>query len=157
MAAHSLTLGRQPYPVVLPSLRDPRLHVASVIITIHVLGQVALGFQVSVPQILAAILAQDGMFFDNFFTSQSWLTTDYQGNPVQVDADGDGKLDDPVWLDAAWRAGVFAELAEWRKLMPYAYASGHLPRPPTADELRVIREVLDPKRMIAVYESRGYV
>jgi hypothetical protein len=84
-------------------------------------------------QILAANLAQDGMFFDNFFTSQSWLTTDYKGNPVQVDADGDGKLDDPTWLDAAWRAGVFAELAEWRKLMPYAYASGHLPRPPTAD------------------------
>ena len=56
MAAHSLTLGRQSYPVVLPSLRDPRLHVAAVIITIHVLGQVVLGFQVSVPQILAAIL-----------------------------------------------------------------------------------------------------
>jgi glutaconate CoA-transferase subunit B len=29
--------------------------------------------------------------------------------------------------------------------------------PPTAEELRVIREVLDPNRMIAVYESRGYV
>jgi hypothetical protein len=32
------------------------LHVAAVIVTIHVLGQVELGFQVSVPQILAAIL-----------------------------------------------------------------------------------------------------
>src|SRR3954449_9506495 len=56
MSAHTLTLGRSPYPVVLPSLRDPRLHVAVVIITIHVLGQVALNFQLSVPQILAAIL-----------------------------------------------------------------------------------------------------
>jgi Na+-translocating ferredoxin:NAD+ oxidoreductase RnfD subunit len=56
MSAHSLTLGRASYPVVLPNIRDPRLHVASVIITIHVLGQVALGFVVSVPQILAAIL-----------------------------------------------------------------------------------------------------
>jgi Na+-transporting NADH:ubiquinone oxidoreductase subunit NqrB len=56
MTAHSLTIGRSSYPVVLPSLRDPRLHVASVIISIHVLGQVALNFQVSVPQILAAIL-----------------------------------------------------------------------------------------------------
>jgi Na+-translocating ferredoxin:NAD+ oxidoreductase RnfD subunit len=56
MTAHSLTLGRQTYPVVLPNVRDPRLHVAAVIITIHVLGQVALNFQVSVPQILAAIL-----------------------------------------------------------------------------------------------------
>ena len=84
-------------------------------------------------QMMKIDLAQDGMFFDNFFVDQSWLKTDYQGNPVDVDADGDGKLDDPAWLDAAWRAGVFAELAEWRKLMPYAYASGHLPRPPTTD------------------------
>jgi len=84
-------------------------------------------------QILAANLAQDGMFFDNFFVDQSWVKQDYKGNPVDVDADGDGKLDDPAWLDAAWRAGVFAELAEWRKLMPYAFASGHLPRPPSAD------------------------
>ena len=84
-------------------------------------------------QIVKLNLAQDGMFFDNFFLDQSWLKQDYQGNPVDVDADGDGKLDDPAWLDAAWRAGVFAELAEWRKLMPNAYASGHLPRPPTTE------------------------
>ena len=51
-----MTLGGSTYPLVLPSIRDPRLHVASVIITIHVLGQVGLRFQVSVPQILAAIL-----------------------------------------------------------------------------------------------------
>ena len=44
------------YPVTLPSIRDPRLQVAAVIVTIHVLGQVALDFHVSVPQILAAIL-----------------------------------------------------------------------------------------------------
>ena len=56
MTARTLTLGSGTYPVVLPSIRDPRLHVAAVIITIHVLGQVALGFQVSVPQVLAAIL-----------------------------------------------------------------------------------------------------
>ena len=55
-AARTVKLGTRVYPVVLPSARDPRLHVAVVIITIHVLGQVALGFQVSVPQILAAIL-----------------------------------------------------------------------------------------------------
>src|SRR4051794_34738944 len=56
MTARTLTLRSASYPVVLPNVRDPRLHVASVIITIHVLGQVALGFQVSVPQILAAIV-----------------------------------------------------------------------------------------------------
>ena len=56
VTARTLTLGSGTYPVVLPNIRDPRLHVAAVIITIHVLGQVALGFHVSVPQILAAIL-----------------------------------------------------------------------------------------------------
>ncbi len=56
MAARTLTIGGGTYPLVLPSIRDPRLHVAAVIITVHVLGQVFLGFWVSVPQILAAIL-----------------------------------------------------------------------------------------------------
>jgi Na+-translocating ferredoxin:NAD+ oxidoreductase RnfD subunit len=55
-APRTLTIGGTSYPVFLPSIRDPRLHVASVIITVHVLGQVGLGFWVSVPQILAAIL-----------------------------------------------------------------------------------------------------
>jgi Na+-translocating ferredoxin:NAD+ oxidoreductase RnfD subunit len=56
MTARTLTVGATSYPVILPNIRDPRLHVAAVIITIHVLGQVALRFQVSVPQILAAIV-----------------------------------------------------------------------------------------------------
>jgi len=56
MTARTLTIRGASYPVVLPNLRDPRLHVAAVIITIHVLGQVVLGFRVTVPQILAAIL-----------------------------------------------------------------------------------------------------
>ena len=51
-----LRVGSRSYPVVLPSIRDARLHLAAVIITIHVLGQVALDFAVSVPQILVAIL-----------------------------------------------------------------------------------------------------
>jgi Na+-translocating ferredoxin:NAD+ oxidoreductase RnfD subunit len=56
VTARTLTVGATSYPVILPNIRDPRLHVAAVIITIHLLGQVALRFQVSVPQILAAIL-----------------------------------------------------------------------------------------------------
>ncbi|MBK9989813.1 MAG: carbohydrate binding domain-containing protein [Verrucomicrobia bacterium] len=71
-------------------------------------------------------LCHDGMFFDNFYTSESWYTKDMWGNTVQTDADGDGKADDPAALDKAWKAGVYAELLEWRKYMPYAYASGHL-------------------------------
>jgi Na+-translocating ferredoxin:NAD+ oxidoreductase RnfD subunit len=52
----TITIGGTSYPLTLPSARDARLHVAAVIVTIHVLGQVTLGFQVSVPQILAAIV-----------------------------------------------------------------------------------------------------
>lgn len=54
--ARTLTIGGGTYPLILPNVRDPRLHVAAVIISVHVLGQVGLGFWVSVPQILAAIL-----------------------------------------------------------------------------------------------------
>src|SRR5262245_25895670 len=50
-----LTVGGRASPVILPKLRDPRLHVAVVTVTLHVLGQVGLHFQISVPQILAAI------------------------------------------------------------------------------------------------------
>lgn len=56
MTTGALTMGSGSYPLILPNVRDPRLHVAAVIITIHVLGQVGLHFVVSVPQILAAIL-----------------------------------------------------------------------------------------------------
>jgi Na+-translocating ferredoxin:NAD+ oxidoreductase RnfD subunit len=56
VTSRTIAIGRNTYPVFLPSIRDPRLHVAAVIITIHVLGQLGLGFHVSVPQILAAIL-----------------------------------------------------------------------------------------------------
>jgi hypothetical protein len=56
VAAHSLRLGRTRYPVVLPTIRDPRLHLAAVILSIHVLGQFAFGFRVSIAQILVALL-----------------------------------------------------------------------------------------------------
>jgi hypothetical protein len=55
VTARSVRLGEHRYPVLLPNPRDPRLHLASVIVSIHVLGQVALGFRVSVPQIVTAI------------------------------------------------------------------------------------------------------
>ena len=43
------------YPVLLPTLRDPRLHLASIIITLQVLGQVAFDFQLSIAQILISL------------------------------------------------------------------------------------------------------
>jgi hypothetical protein len=53
----TIRFGAHSYPLLLPNLGDARLHVAAVIVSIHVLGQVALDFQVSVPQILAAIFS----------------------------------------------------------------------------------------------------
>lgn len=55
-ATRAVRLGSRSVPVVLPNRRDARLHTAAVIISIHLIGMTALGFRVSVPQILAAIL-----------------------------------------------------------------------------------------------------
>ena len=70
-------------------------------------------------------LMYDGCFFDNFMTSQSWQTHDIYDRPVQLDGDGDGKPDPKDVFDKAWRQGVFHELREWRKLMPWALTTGH--------------------------------
>ena len=43
------------YAVILPSIRDPRMHVAAVLITLQVLGQTVLGFRLSVAQILVCL------------------------------------------------------------------------------------------------------
>jgi hypothetical protein len=43
------------YPVVLPSIRDARLHLAAVIVSLQVLGQVAFDFDLSIAQILISI------------------------------------------------------------------------------------------------------
>ena len=55
-AGRTVRIFGRTYPLVLPNIHDPRLHLAAVIISIHILGQVALEFRVSVPQILSAIL-----------------------------------------------------------------------------------------------------
>ena len=46
--------GRE-YSVILPSIRDPRMHVAAVLVTLQVLGQTVLGFRLSVAQILICL------------------------------------------------------------------------------------------------------
>ena len=51
----SVHIGRREYPVVLPSLRDPRLHVAAVLLTLQALGQTVLGFRLSIAQILVCL------------------------------------------------------------------------------------------------------
>lgn len=50
-----LTIRGTNYPVLLPKFRDPRLHLAAVIITLQVFGQTAFGFSLSIAQILVSI------------------------------------------------------------------------------------------------------
>jgi hypothetical protein len=76
-------------------------------------------------RMLESRLMYDGCFFDNFMMSQSWLKHDIYDRPVRLDGDRDGKPDDKDAFDRAWRDGVFHELREWRKLMPWALATGH--------------------------------
>jgi Na+-translocating ferredoxin:NAD+ oxidoreductase RnfD subunit len=44
------------YPVLLPKRSDPRLHLAAVIVSLQVLGQVAFDFRLSIAQILVSLL-----------------------------------------------------------------------------------------------------
>src|ERR1700730_3270598 len=53
----TLWLRGREYRVVLPSIRDPRLHVAMVLLTLQVLGQTVLGFRLSIAQILVCLAA----------------------------------------------------------------------------------------------------
>jgi hypothetical protein len=43
------------YPVLLPKLSDPRLHLAAVIVSLQVLGQVAFDFRLSIAQIVVSL------------------------------------------------------------------------------------------------------
>src|SRR5947208_108034 len=57
MAAKRRTVsirGRE-YPLLLPSIRDPRLHVAAVLLTLQLLGQTVLNFRLSIAQILICL------------------------------------------------------------------------------------------------------
>ena len=51
----TLRIGGTDYPVLLPTVRDPRLHLAFVIVSLQVLGQTAFGFQLSIAQILVSL------------------------------------------------------------------------------------------------------
>jgi Na+-translocating ferredoxin:NAD+ oxidoreductase RnfD subunit len=53
--ARTLRVRDRVYPVVPPNVRDPRLHVAAVLVSVQVLGQVSLGFELSIAQILLSI------------------------------------------------------------------------------------------------------
>lgn len=56
MADRTISLQGKRYPLILPNIRDPRLGIAAVVLSLHALGQLVLHWPLSVPQILAAIL-----------------------------------------------------------------------------------------------------
>ena len=51
-----IRLAGRELPLILPSWRDPRLHLAAVIVSLQVLGQTVLRFQLSIAQILVSVL-----------------------------------------------------------------------------------------------------
>src|SRR5690242_16229783 len=51
----ALTIRGRAYPVLLPKLRDPRLHLAATITSLQVIGQIGFHFQLSIAQILISL------------------------------------------------------------------------------------------------------
>jgi len=55
--ARTVRIGNRVVPVVLPRIRDPRIHLAITILSILTIGMVWLDFRLSIPQIAVAMLA----------------------------------------------------------------------------------------------------
>src|SRR5438067_10888002 len=53
--APSILIRGTPYPVRLPKLRDPRLHLAATITSLQVIGQIGFDFELSIAQILISL------------------------------------------------------------------------------------------------------
>jgi ASPIC and UnbV/FG-GAP-like repeat len=53
---HSLRIAGRSYPVILPSPKDPRLHVSATFLVLYVLGMTQFHFRLSIPQIVFSIL-----------------------------------------------------------------------------------------------------
>lgn len=133
VSSRSVTIGRTTYPVFLPNIRDPRLHVAAVIITIHVLGQLGLNFHVSVPQILAAIVTCAVMEVALTFRSRRafvWpASAMLTGSGVALILRIPGMPADEPWSFDKWY--VFAGVGAFSLLTKYVlrYRGNHLFNP----------------------------
>jgi len=56
LGGRTLVIRGTTYPVLLPKLKDPRLHLAATITSLQVLGQVAFSFRLSIAQILLSLV-----------------------------------------------------------------------------------------------------
>lgn len=128
-----LRIGANAYPVILPKIRDPRLHVAAVVITIHTLGQLGLNFWVTVPQILSAILTAAVIEVTVTFRrtrSVVWpASAMLTGSGVALILRVPGTPPDDPWSTHAWY--VFAGVAAFSLLTKYVirYRGSHLFNP----------------------------
>jgi Na+-translocating ferredoxin:NAD+ oxidoreductase RnfD subunit len=52
----TLTIRGQTYPILLPKLQDPRLHLAATIVSLQVVGQIGFHFRLSISQIAVSLL-----------------------------------------------------------------------------------------------------
>jgi Na+-translocating ferredoxin:NAD+ oxidoreductase RnfD subunit len=133
VTSRTLTIGGNSYPLVLPNIRDPRLHVAAVIITIHLLGQVGLHFRVTVPQILAAILTsaiiEVVLTFRQTRTFVWPASAMLTGSGVALILRVVGTPPDDPWNTYAWY--VFAAVAGFSLLTKYVirYRGSHVFNP----------------------------
>ncbi len=55
-AARSVQIANRSWPVILPSLRDSRMHVAATLLTVQVLGQTVIDWDLSITQILVSLV-----------------------------------------------------------------------------------------------------
>src|SRR4249919_2273458 len=117
----TLRIRGTPYPVLLPTWRDPRLHLAAVIITLQVLGQVAFDFRLSIAQILVSLVTAGVLEFAITFRRQhvimwpaSALLT---GNGVAFILRVPGTEHGDWWSMNGWR--IFAATAAVSLLSKY--------------------------------------
>jgi Na+-translocating ferredoxin:NAD+ oxidoreductase RnfD subunit len=128
-----LRIRANEYPVILPRIRDPRLHVAAVVITLHVLGQLGLHFWVSVPQILSAILTAAIIELTiTFRRTRSFVwpaSAMLTGSGVALILRVPGTPPNDHWSTHSWY--VFAGVAAFSLLTKYAirYRGSHLFNP----------------------------
>ena len=101
LTTRSLAIRGTSYPLILPTIRDPRLHVAAVIISIHVLGQLGLDFAVSIPQILAAMtivhnwMQNPAWVNGGFGNVQTIAATTFQNADTRRDLSGSERFMEP--------------------------------------------------------------
>jgi Na+-translocating ferredoxin:NAD+ oxidoreductase RnfD subunit len=118
----TVRVGRRSYPLVLPSARDPRLHLASVIITLQVLGQTLFHFDLSIAQILIAVVTSAGLDAVVIFVSKkvvAWpASAMLTGNGVAFVLRVPGTRHGDWWsLHGAW---IFAAAAAVSLVSKYA-------------------------------------